>query len=77
MAKSKFRLAGWLAVAGLLTAALVPSAAFAQTGNQTDVSSQGQESDCTGGPGGNIEPGRARLASCSSTPASTPRPAPR
>ena len=62
MAKSKFRLAGWLAVAGLLTAAIVPSAAFAQTGNQTNVSSQGQDSDCTGGPDGTtIEPGKGQV----------------
>ena len=64
MQKSKFRIAGWLAVAGLLGAALAaPAAALAADGQPDDVSSEGQESDCTGGPGGvPIEPGEGQVA---------------
>jgi uncharacterized membrane protein YdcZ (DUF606 family) len=64
MGKSKTRFAGWIAVAGLVGAALVtPATVFAQDGNQTNVSSEGWESDCTGGPGGEtIQPGTDQAA---------------
>jgi hypothetical protein len=54
-----WRRIGRLAAAGVLGAALLlPAAAYAQTGNQEDVSSEGRASDCTGGPGGStITPG--------------------
>jgi hypothetical protein len=55
---------GWLLTAGLVGAALVaPTAAFAQTGNQTDVSSDNYTESCTGGPGGSdITPEAGKVA---------------
>jgi hypothetical protein len=57
------RTAGRLAVSGLLGAALLlPATALAQTGNQTNVSSEGRASDCSGGPGGtNLTPGTGQV----------------
>jgi hypothetical protein len=64
MIRTSLRTGARLAAAALLGAALVaPQAAFAQDGNQTNVSSEGRESDCTGGPGGSdITPGTGQIA---------------
>ena len=64
MIRSSFRTAGRLTAAALIGAALVvPQAVLAQTGNQTDVSSEGRDSLCTGGPGGSdITPGTGEVA---------------
>lgn len=51
----RFRSAGWIAGSLILGAALIaPAAALAQTGNQTNVSSESGDINCTGGPNGNI-----------------------
>jgi hypothetical protein len=62
--KTTLRSATRLAAAGVLGAALLlPAAAYAQTGNQENVSSEGRASDCTGGPGGSmITPGTNQVA---------------
>jgi hypothetical protein len=64
MTRSSHRTGTGLAAAALLGAALLlPQAVLAQDGNQTNVSSEGRESQCTGGPGGSdITPGTGEVA---------------